>query len=411
MLRQAVIAGAGQAAAQAVETLRRRGYDGRIVVIGDEPHEPYQRPPLSKAFLAGMLEAERLCLRPSQFYTGHQVELHLNRRVAGLDRDRGRVELDDGTTVPYEGLLLATGGSPREAAVPGAHLEGVYTLRTLADAQRIRQELRAGLRLVVVGGGYIGLEVAATCRKLGLEVTVLEMAERLMSRVVSAPVAAFFETEHLRQGVQVRCNARVRALSAERAGSTRVGSVMCEDGAIFPADLVIVAIGIAPADKIAEAAGLACANGIVVDEHCRTADARVYAAGDCTNHPSLHYGRRVRLESVDNAFEQGASAALNLLGIPTVHDKVPWFWSDQFDLKLVIVGLSQEHDAAVLRGDPESRSFSLCYLRQGELVAIDTVNRAKDQIAARKLIASRARFDPRLLEQAELALKDCVVAA
>jgi 3-phenylpropionate/trans-cinnamate dioxygenase ferredoxin reductase component len=411
MLRQVVIAGAGQAAVQAVETLRRRGYEGRIVLIGDESHEPYQRPPLSKAFLGGALETERLWLRPSRFYADHHVELHLSRRVARLDRDRGRVELDDGTAVPYEALLLATGGSARDAAVPGTGLEGVYTLRTLADAQRIRQELRAGLRLVVVGGGYIGLEVAATSCKLGLEVTVLEMAERLMSRVVSVPVSDFFEAEHARHGVQVRCGARVRALAAARPGSMRVGSVLCEDGTVFPADLVLIAIGIAPEEAMAAAGGLTCANGIVVDEHCRTTDARIYAAGDCTNHPSLHYGRRVRLESVDNAFEQGASAALNLLGIPTAHDKVPWFWSDQFDLKLVIVGLSHDHDAAVLRGDPESRSFSLCYLRHGELIAIDTVNRPKDQIAARKLIASRARFDPRLLEKADLGLKDCVAGA
>ncbi len=411
MLRQVVIVGAGQAAVQAVETLRRRGYDGRIALIGDEPHEPYQRPPLSKAFLGGALEIERLWLRAPQFYADHHVELHLGRRVARLDRDRDRVELDAGAAVPFEALLLATGGSARGAPVPGIHLDGVYTLRTLVDAQRLRQELRAGLRLVVVGGGYIGLEVAATSRKLGLEVTVLEMADRLMSRVVAVPVSDFFEAEHARQGVQVRCGARVRALSAATPASTRVGRVLCEDGTVFPADLVLIAVGIAPAEEIAAAAGLACANGIVVDEHCRTTDARIYAAGDCASHPSPRYARRVRLESVDNAFEQGASAALNLLGIPTVHDKVPWFWSDQFDLKLVIVGLSHDHDAVVLRGNPESRSFSLCYLRRGELIAIDTVNRPKDQIAARKLIASRARFDPRLLEKADLPLKDCVAAA
>jgi 3-phenylpropionate/trans-cinnamate dioxygenase ferredoxin reductase component len=410
MLRQVVIAGAGQAAAQAVETLRRRGFEGRLVIVGEEPWEPYQRPPLSKAFLAGTLERERLFLRPSQFYVDHGVELWLGRRVVKLDRDRGRVELDDGATLSFDALVLATGGIPRPFTAPGAHLEGVCSLRTLSDTERIRGELRPGLRLVVIGGGYIGLEVAASARKLGLEVTVLEMAERLMSRVVAAPVSAFFEAEHSRHGVRVRCNARVRALVPAGPGSTRVASVVCEDGSTFPADLVLVAVGIAAAEPLAAASGLECANGILVDEHCRTSDPRIYSAGDCTNHPSLRYRRRVRLESVDNAFEQGTSAALNLLGIPTVHDKVPWFWSDQFDLKLVIVGLSQGHDATVLRGEPDSRAFSLCYLRAGELVAIDTVNRAKDQMASRKLIASRARFDPQRLSDPELPLKECVTA-
>jgi 3-phenylpropionate/trans-cinnamate dioxygenase ferredoxin reductase component len=411
MVRQVVIVGAGQAAAQAVETLRRRGYEGRISLVGEEPEEPYQRPPLSKAFLAGTLERERLFIRPAQFYVSHGVELHLGRRIVSLDRGAHCVQLDDGARLAYEGLLLATGGVPRTLPVPGCHLDGVFALRTLSDAQRLREELRPGLRLVVVGGGYIGLEVAATARKHGLEVTVLEMADRVMSRVVAPPVASFFEAEHARHGVHLSCNARVRALAAAGAGSSRVGSVLCDDGSCFPADLVLVAVGIAAAEQLAAAAGLQCANGIVVDEHCRTSDPEIYAAGDCTNHPSLHYGARVRLESVDNAFEQGTSAALNLLGIATVHDKVPWFWSDQFDLKLVIVGLAQQHDATVLRGVPESRSFSLCYLRAGELIAIDTINRAKDQMAARKLIAARARMEPQRLADPEIPLKDCVATS
>jgi 3-phenylpropionate/trans-cinnamate dioxygenase ferredoxin reductase component len=405
-----MIAGAGQAAAQAVETLRRRGYEGRISVVGEELAEPYQRPPLSKAFLAGALERERLFLKPSQFYADHGIELHLGRRIARIDRGAHRVQLDDGASLPYDALLLATGGGPRALPVPGCQLEGVYALRTLEDAQHLRQELRPGLRLVVVGGGYIGLEVAAASRKLGLEVTVLEMADRLMSRVVAPSVSAFFAAEHAAQGVHVRCNARVRALAAAGPGGRRVGSVLCDDGASFPADVVLVAVGIAAAEELAATAGLPCANGIVVDEHCRTSDPQIYAAGDCTNHPSLRYGRRVRLESVDNAFEQGTSAALNLLGIRTVHDKVPWFWSDQFDLKLVIVGLAHEHDATVLRGDPAARCFSLCYLHRGELVAIDTINRAKDQMAARKIIAARAHVDPQRLADPELPLRDCVIS-
>jgi 3-phenylpropionate/trans-cinnamate dioxygenase ferredoxin reductase component len=237
-------------------------------------------------------------------------------------------------------------------------------------------------------------------------VTVLEMADRVMSRVVAPPVAAYFEAEHARQGVQVRCNARVRALAAAGPGAKRVGSVLCDDGTRFPADLVLVAVGIAAAEDLAATAGLHCANGIVVDEHCRTSDPQIYAAGDCTNHPSLRYGRRVRLESVDNAFEQGTSAALNLLGIATVHDKVPWFWSDQYDLKLIIIGVGQGYDTIVMRGGPATRAFSACYLRGGELIAVDTVNSPKDQMAARKLIAARARPNPDRLADPAVPLKD-----
>jgi 3-phenylpropionate/trans-cinnamate dioxygenase ferredoxin reductase subunit len=235
-------------------------------------------------------------------------------------------------------------------------------------------------------------------------VTVLEMASRLMSRVVCEPISAFFEAEHARHGVRTVCSAKVQALTA--AGE-RVRGVLCEDGSEYPAEIVLIGVGVVAAEELAASAGLECANGIVVDEHCRTADAHIYAAGDCTNHPNPHYGVRVRLESVDNAFEQGSSAALNLLGVPTLHDKVPWFWSDQYDLKLIIVGLCQGHDAIIVRGAPASRSFSVCYLRAGELVAIDTVNSPKDQMAARKLIAARVRPDPRKLADASVPLRDC----
>jgi 3-phenylpropionate/trans-cinnamate dioxygenase ferredoxin reductase subunit len=247
--------------------------------------------------------------------------------------------------------------------------------------------------------------VAPTVRGLGFELTVLEMGDCLMSRVTCGEVSAFYESEHRRHGVRIFCNARVRAL-AGHAASGRVRAVLTEDGTEHAADVVIVGVGVQPADELAAAAGLECANGIVTDEHCRTADAAIYAAGDCANHPSRHYGRRLRLESVDNAFEQGATAALNLLGTATVHDKVPWFWSDQYELKLIIVGLCQGYDTLVVRGTPALRSFSACYLRGGELVAVDTVNSPKDQMAARKLIAARARPDPGKLADSSIALKD-----
>ncbi|HKU17580.1 MAG TPA: FAD-dependent oxidoreductase [Steroidobacteraceae bacterium] len=406
MYERIVIVGAGQAAAQAVETLRRRGFTGRIVLAGAEEHLPYQRPPLSKKFLAGTLERERLTLRPAQHYADHAVELQLGRRAMELDRSAQRIRLDDGVEIAYDALLLATGARPRMLAAPGGALDGVHYLRTIADVERLRPHLLPGRRLVIIGGGYIGLEVAATCREHGLDVTVLEMTERVMSRVVCAPISAFFEAEHARRGVRILCGMRVQAL-IEHPGTTQVRAVRCEDGSEHAADLVLVGVGAAAEDSLAAAAGLDCVNGIVVDERCRTSDPHIFAAGDCTNHPSLHYGYRVRLESVDNAFEQGASAALAMLGEAVPHDKVPWFWSDQYDLKLIIVGLCTGADAAVARGQPASRSFSVCYLRGGELIAVDTVNNVKDQMAARKLIAARMRPDPAKLADPAVPLRDC----
>jgi 3-phenylpropionate/trans-cinnamate dioxygenase ferredoxin reductase component len=408
MLRQVVMVGAGQAAAQAIDTLRRRGFDGSIALVGEEPLEPYQRPPLSKAYLAGAVGLERLMLRPARFYQDHRVELRLGVPAVAIDPRERIVRLADGGDVPFEALLLATGSRPRRLRVAGTDLDGVYFLRTAADAQRMREALHPGRHLVVVGGGYIGLEVAATCRDRGLDVTVLEAADRLLSRVCAPPVCAFYESEHRRQGVHVVCNARVRAI-VPASGSRRVGSVVSESGT-YPADLVLVAVGVAPADELAAAAGLECSGGVIVDERGRTAHPGIHAAGDCTVQWRPRYGRRIHLESVDNAFEQGAGAALDLLGAPSAQDKVPWFWSDQFDLKLVIVGLADGADRVVLRGAPQARSFSVCHLKAGELLAIETVNRAQDQIAARRLIAARARFEADRLADPAIPLAQCALA-
>ncbi len=405
MLENIVIVGAGQAAVQAIDTLRRKGFGGKITLVGDEPWLPYQRPPLSKQYLAGALEPQRLLLRPQRFYEEHSIETRLGRRVAEIARREQRVRLDDGSTLAYDALLLATGCRSRPLEVPGADLEGVHTLRTIADVDRIRLSLSPGTRLVVVGGGYIGLEVAATARERGLSVTVLEMAARILNRVTCTEVSAFYEAEHARHGVSIHCNTNVQALLAQPA-SRQVRAVVTGEGREHPADQVIVGVGAIPNVELALAAGLACDNGVVVDEYCRTSDPAIYAAGDCCNHPSPHYGRRLRLESVDNAFEQGTSAALNLLGVVTAHDKVPWFWSDQYDLKLLIVGIAQGYDSVVLRGDPASRAFSACYLRGGELIALDSINTAKDQMAARRLIAARARPDPGRLADPGIPLKE-----
>ena len=405
MLSHIVIVGAGQAAIQALDTLRRKGFSGQLTLVGEEPWLPYQRPPLSKKFLSGGMEREKLLIRPQTFYAEHRVQTHLGRRAVEIDRRAQSVRLDDGTNIRYDALLLATGSTPRHIPIPGANLSGVHLLRNIADVERIRSDLAVSRNLVIIGAGYVGLEVAATARAMGLSVTLLEQTDRVLSRVTAPQVSSFYEAEHTRQGVRLICGTQVSALEGSQG---RVRSVVCEDGSAYEADVVLVGIGVGPRDDLAQAAGLECLNGIVVDQHCRTSDPNIYAAGDCTSHPSIHYGRRVRLESVDNAFEQASSAALNLLGTPTPHDKVPWFWSDQYDLKMIIVGLSQGYDEAVTRGSPASRSFSVCYLREGELIAVDTVNSPKDQMAARKLVAARARPDRAKLTEPSHPLKDCL---
>ena len=404
MISTILIIGAGQAGAQAVDTLRREGFGGRLVLVGDEPELPYQRPPLSKKYLSGEMAADRLPFRHRAFYDEHRVELKLGRQAVRLDAAARRVELADGEQLAYDRLLLCLGAESRRLTCPGAALPGVHYLRAIADIAPIQAGFKPQARVVIIGGGYIGLETAATCRKMGCEVTVLEMADRIMNRVVAPAVSQYFAREHSSHGVKIICDTRVVCLE----GQGRVEHVVCADGTRHAADLVIVGIGAVATTQLAGSAGLACDNGIVVDEYCRTSDPAIYAAGDCTNHPSLRYARRVRLESVDNAFEQGKSAALNLLDRPVAHDRVPWFWSDQFDDKLLIVGLSQDYDRQVLRGDPASRSFSVCYLKGRELLAVEAVNHSKDYMAARKLIAERALMNVERLADDKIALKEAI---
>jgi 3-phenylpropionate/trans-cinnamate dioxygenase ferredoxin reductase subunit len=399
-----LIIGGGQAGAQAIDTLRREGFGGRLVLVSDEPFLPYQRPPLSKKFLSGELAADRLPFRHQSFYDEHRVELKLGVRAVKLDVGARRVALANGEEVIYDRLLLCTGAVSRQLTCPGADLPGVHYLRGIGDVPKIQEGLKPGSRTVVIGGGYIGLETAATARKMGCTVTVLEMADRVMNRVVAANVSEYFAHEHRTQGVKLVCNTRVVRLE----GSSRVERVVCADGSSYETDLLVVGVGALANMELASAAGLACENGIVVDEYCRTSDPAVFAAGDCTYHPSLHYDMRVRLESVDNAFEQAKTAALNMLDKPTTHDRVPWFWSDQFDNKLLIVGLSQGHDQQVTRGDPATRSFTVCYLKGGELVAVEAVNHSKDYMAARKLIADRVRPNIDKLADPRVALKETI---
>ncbi len=403
MIANIIVVGAGQAGAQAVDTLRREGFAGRLILVGDEAQLPYQRPPLSKKFLAGEMTEDRLMFRHQPFYDEHQIELHLATGVTRIDPATRSITCTS-ESLQYDRLLLCLGTTSRLLTCPGAQLAGIHYLRCLADAIQIRSHIKPAARAVIIGGGYIGLETAATCRTMGCEVTVLEMADRVMNRVASPCVSQYFSDRHSAHGVNIVCNSRVVQIE----GLNQVERVVCADGSQYDADFVIVGIGAMAASSLASAAGLNCDNGIVVDEFCRTSDPHIYAAGDCTNHPSIHYGRRIRLESVDNAVEQAKTAALNMLGREVKHDRVPWFWSDQFDNKLLIAGLSDGHDELIVRGDPTQRVFSVCYLKEHALIAIEAVNQPKDYMAARKLIADRTPLDAGKIPRIDTLLKEAV---
>ena len=388
-----VIVGGGQAAAQAILTLRQKKFDGRITLVGEEDLPPYQRPPLSKKYLAGELDRERLFLRPRSFYEKNGVELRLGVRAEELNPDSRRVRLDDGRTLEYDGLLLATGSRVRRLDIPGSDLPGIHYVRDVADVDAITESVQPGKRLVVVGAGYIGLEVSAVAVTRGLEVTVLEAVDRVMARVVCPEVSQFYFDYHTRSGVDIRCGTMIGGF----IGDERVEAVATADGEQIPCDLAIVGIGIEPVVELASSAGLTCENGIRVDEYARTDDEPIVAAGDCTNHPSRLYGRRIRLESVQNAIDQAKVAAVSLLGDDQPYDTVPWFWSDQYNLKLQIAGLSQHHDQVVLRGDPDANGFAAFYLGDGNLLAVDAVNSPKEFMLGKRLIMQRAAPAPERL--------------
>jgi 3-phenylpropionate/trans-cinnamate dioxygenase ferredoxin reductase subunit len=396
-----VIIGAGQAGLQAAASLRQEGFAGDITLIGAEPEPPYQRPPLSKAYLEGGLEASRLYLKPLEFYAKQRIALRRNARVAAIDRQDKQVALAGGEALSYDRLLIATGAAPRRLAAPGAELAGVFYLRSIADSDALRAVLRAGERLVIIGAGYIGLEVAAVARKAGLAVTVLEAMDRPLARVAGPEVSAFYEDLHRGHGVDLRLGAA--ALGFE--GKDRVEAVALKGGETIPCGAVLVGIGVAPVTGIAEAAGLATANGLLVDDHARTGDAAIWAAGDCTNFPSPLYGRRMRLESVPNAIEQAKVAAANMAGRDVVYDAVPWFWSDQHDVKLQTAGISEGADQRIVRGEAGAKRLAVWSLKEGRLLAVDTMNDPASFIVGKRLIAAKASPDPKGLADPAQDLK------
>ena len=393
MTDKIVIAGAGHAAGQVVATLRQQKFAGRIVLVGEEPWLPYQRPPLSKKFLAGDMPAERLLFKPPSFYEGPGIDLRLETRITAINRDDRTITLEENDQISYDKLVLAPGARVRELPVDGVNLNGVHYVRNIADVERLRESLAPGKRLVVIGAGYIGLEVAAVTRQAGLDVTVVEMADRVMSRVVSAEISDFYQIEHANQGVRLCLDTGVTALH----GNKRVKSVEVSDGKQIPADCVVIGVGIVPNTELASDADLDVDDGIVVDDRCQTSDPHIFAVGDCTRHPNGIYGRSLRLESVHNALEQAKTAANNLCGKETHYSQVPWFWSDQYDLKLQIAGLSQGYDDVVIRGNPAMKSFSCVYLKDGRLIAVDAVNAPKDFIHSKSLIADRCVVDTKRL--------------
>ena len=402
MKETVVIAGAGHAAGQLVVSLKQKNYDGKIVLVGDEPYLPYQRPPLSKKFLAGAMEDERLFVKPASFYDDAGIELQLETRIAAIDRGRKCLRSSDGEEIPYDKLVLALGSRARQLPVEGARLKCVHYLRSIADVHGIRADFQAGRRLVVVGAGYIGLEVAAVAQQAGLDVTVIEMADRVMSRVVSPEISDFYQIEHTNQGVKLRLSTGVSAFS----GKKRVRAVATSEGDEIPADLVVIGVGILPNTEIAADAELDVDNGILVDDHCRTVDPDVYAVGDCTSHPNAIYDRRLRLESVHNAVEQAKTAAANICDQNACYSQVPWFWSDQYDLKLQIAGLSEGYDSIAIRGNPVERSISCVYLTENRLIAVDAINAPRDFVQSKQLIADRVEINQDSLSDVTVALKD-----
>jgi 3-phenylpropionate/trans-cinnamate dioxygenase ferredoxin reductase component len=377
-----IVVGASQAGLQVAESLRAEGYDGPLAMIGDEAHPPYQRPPLSKALLTGETTEDRLVLRGPDLLARKSIELVTGVRVEAIARASRTVRLSDGRSLAYRGLALATGGRARTLPIPGAGLGGVVTLRTIEDSRRIAGGIAQAAGVAVVGGGFIGLEIAAAARKAGKPVVVFEALDRLLARSSAPFVSDFFLGLHRSHDVDIRLGTQVTAIEG-KAG--HAAAVTTRDGTTHPADLVVVGVGIVPNDGLARDCGIACERGIIVDDCSRTSDPLVVAAGDCTAR-RMPDGSLLRLESVQNAIEQGKSAAAALLGKARPFTAAPWFWSDQYDVRLQMAGLSAGHDRIVVRGAPAERRFSVLYFGGERLIAVDSVNRAPDHIAARKLL-------------------------
>ncbi|HXR01551.1 MAG TPA: FAD-dependent oxidoreductase [Pseudomonas sp.] len=398
-----VIVGGSHSAAQLAASLRQEGWGGDITIASAEPCLPYHRPPLSKAYLSGEKNQDELFIRPSSFYEDANIDLLLGSRVESIDRGRRRVLLHDGAEIPYTRLALATGARVRRIAIPGHSLDGVFYLRDLKDVSRIRRYVGKDKSAVIIGGGYIGLETAASLRKMGMSVTVLEAMPRVLQRVTAPEVSAFFSRVHREEGVRILTQVTVESLQ----GARTVEHVLLTNGEKIHADLVIVGIGVIPETGLAEQAGLAVDDGILVDEYSRTSDHDIVAVGDCTSHYNPLYARQVRLESVQNAMDQAKIAAKTLCGKVEAYSSLPWFWSDQYDVKLQIAGLSQGYDQVVFRGSWDTgRSVAVFYYLAGKLLAVDAMNRPKEFMLTRRALTHQLSPDPALLADESVPLQE-----
>lgn len=399
-----LIVGAGHGGAQSALALRQAGFTGTVAIVGDEPDLPYERPALTKAYLAREKDFSRLAIRPAEFWNDKRISMLPGTRVVMVDASAHRVSTAAGETLGYGSLIWAAGGAPRRLTCDGHEHRGVHTVRTRQDVDRILGELALVQRVAVVGGGYVGLEAAATLTKLGERVTLLEALPRVLARVAGEPLSRFYEAEHRAQGVDVRLGVAVARINAQEGG---VRGVQLSTGETVAAEMVIAGIGIVPAVDVLMAAGAECANGILVDAFCRTTLADVYAIGDCAAHVNAYAGgATIRLESVQNANDMAATAARAIVGIPEPYRATPTFWSNQYDLRLQTVGLSIGHDEMVLRGEPSDRSFSVIYLKQGAVIALDCVNRARDFVQGRKLVEQHAVIPAHQLADTNVDLRD-----
>ena len=402
-----VIIGGGQAASQVAISLRQKNFTGDISILSSEEYHPYQRPPLSKKYLSGELDSERLYLKPKKFYEDQNINVMLNSYVEEIDRSNSKLTFSknngEEATINYDNLVISTGTSPRLIPLDNPNLKGVHYLRSIKDVEEIKKSLIGAKSMVIIGGGYIGLEVAAVSKKLGLNVTVVEMANRILERVTSPIISSFYHSYHESNGVEIRTSTSVIGIN----GDLNVSSVETSSG-IIEADIVVVGIGVLPCQDLAERAGIETNNGIVVNEFCISSDSNIFSAGDCTLHPSAFYKRDIRLESVHNAIEQGKTVASSIMGEFIPYNQIPWFWSDQYDLKFQIAGLNTDYDEHIVRGQPENNSFSVFYFKDGNMISSDCVNSAPEHMMSRRFIFNKTEVDLEKLQNKEIPIKEVI---
>ena len=399
-----VIVGAGQSAIQCITSLRKEDYPGLITLVGEEEHLPYQRPPLSKGFLEDTVSNERLYFKKLEFFVENKVQLKLGTKAEEIDIENNNIHLSDNTKLSFDKLVFATGSSVRKLDFPGKDLNSIHYLRGLDDALSIKKDLQTRQNIVVVGAGYIGLEVAAIAAKQNKSVTVIEMADRVMNRTVDPQISDYYLKLHQKNGVTFKFNTSLK----EIVGASNPKKVICSDGTEVKADMVIIGAGIMPNVELAENAGLSCDNGIIVNEFGKTDHANIYACGDCTNHPNKLINKKIRLESVHNAMEQSKTVASSIINKSIEYNQIPWFWSDQYDHKLQIVGLSGEHDKVIMRGDMSEAKFMLFYTKDEKLIAVDAVNNSKEFLICKKLVANKVTIKADEISNPDTNLNDLI---